>query len=66
MGTQNGGLGLRQGGQVEELATQEAEQPDVVWHWTRRGRDRRNKGHILDSCLRPSALAESGDTSPAF
>lgn len=32
MGTQNGDLGLRQGGQVEELATQEAEQPDVVWH----------------------------------
>lgn len=32
MGTQNGGLGLRRGGQVEELATQEAEQPDVVWH----------------------------------
>lgn len=66
MGTQNSGVGLRRGGQFEELATQEAEQSDVVWHWTRRGRDRRNKGHIPDSCPRPSGLAEPGDTSPDF
>ena len=37
MGTQNGGVGLQRGGQVEELATQEAEQSDVVWHWTGEG-----------------------------
>lgn len=66
MGTQIGGMGLQWGGQVEGLATQEAEQSDVVWHWTWRGRDGRNKGRILDSCLRPSGLAEPGDTSPAF